>query len=57
MANYISVVSPTTEISLAPAIKLDNYTLDMAIEAMNTVDESYSDDCMDWAMFGVGGPS
>ena len=56
MANYISVVSPTTEISLAPAKKLEIYTLDMAIEAINAV-EDYTDECMDWAMFGVGGPS
>jgi hypothetical protein len=56
MANYISVVTPTTEISLAPAISMNEYTLDMAIEAINTVEE-HADECMDWAMFGVGGPS
>ena len=56
MAIGISVVSPATEISLAPAIEADYYTLDMAIDALNCVEENM-DDCMDWATFGVGGPA
>lgn len=58
MAKDISVVSPATEISLAPAIKIDydDYTLDLAIFALNCVEEDM-EDCMDWATFGVGGPA
>jgi hypothetical protein len=56
MADYISVVTPATEINPAPAIRLTEYTMEMAIEAMNTVEEDL-DDCMDWVTFGVGGPA
>ena len=56
MAKDISVVSPATEISLAPANTPVEFTLEMAYEAMNTVEENM-EDCMDWATFGVGGPA
>lgn len=56
MAKDISVVSPATEISLAPASSGVEYTLEMALEAMNIIEENM-DDCMDWATFGVGGPA
>lgn len=57
MADYISVVTPATEINPAPAGKsVIEYTMEMAIEAMNIVEED-QDDCMDWVTFGIGGPA
>lgn len=56
MADYISRSVSTYGINLAPASKQVEYTLDMAYEAMNTVEDSM-DDCMDWIEFGVGGPA
>ena len=56
MADYISRSVSTYEINLAPANKQIEYTLDMAYEAMNTVEDDM-DDCMDWIDFGVGGPA
>jgi len=56
MADYISGVSAATEISLAPQVENEFYTLSMALEAINTVEEDM-EDCMDWATFGVGGPA
>ena len=56
MADYISKDASTYEINLAPANKPVEYTLSMALEAMNTV-ENDMDDCMDWIDFGVGGPA
>ena len=56
MADYISRSVSAYEINLAPAIKSIDYTLEMAYEAMNTVEDDM-DDCMDWIEFGVGGPA
>jgi len=56
MADYSSVVSPATEISLAPVFEVDFYTLEMAEIAMNIV-EDHIFEYMDWAHFGVGGPA
>ena len=49
MVNQVSEVVLGSEIGEAVT---EVYTLDMAIIAMNTVDE-----CMEWAQFGVGGPA
>jgi hypothetical protein len=56
MADYISGVSSTTEINLAPAVENDFYTLEMANLA-NDIVEDCLEDGMDWTMFGVGGPA
>ena len=57
MADYISGVSAATEISLAPKVGRDFYfTLEMANLALNGIEED-TEDCMDWATFGVGGPA
>ena len=56
MADYISGVSAATEISLAPQVENDFYTLTMADLAINIIEEDM-EDCMDWATFGVGGPA
>lgn len=57
MADYISRSVSTYGINLAPANKkVEEYTLDMAYEAMNTVEDNM-DDCMDWIEFGIGGPA
>jgi len=55
MADYISVVTPAAEINPAPAFKQVEYTMEMAIEAMNIVEDH--DECMDWVTFGIGGPA
>lgn len=56
MADYISEVASTAENNLAPAIDNDFYTLEMANLAAGIVEDCL-DDCMDWTMFGVGGPA
>lgn len=56
MADYISVVPAATEISLAPAFEYELYTLEMADLAINVIEE-HMEECMDWAMFGIGGPA
>lgn len=56
MADYISVVTPAAEISPAPAFEQVEYTMEMAIEAMNIIEED-QDECMDWVTFGIGGPA
>lgn len=51
MADYISEVASTPESSQVE--RSINYDLDMAIIAMNIIEE----DDLDWTMFGVGGPA
>ena len=58
MADYISGVSAATEISLAPKVGRDFYfTLEMGNLYLDAIEEVESEDCMDWATFGVGGPA
>lgn len=56
MADYVSKGSSTIESNLVSADSVDFYTLEMANLANSIVEED-QEECVDWTMFGVGGPA